>query len=168
MFIILSSPQQPRNIFIACFKVNHLDEPFCTQANTCAGYCKRCVDARVDKSRHTPVPGGRDFPTISFVRVILCATYLHACARDLSIYLLTTGVILRRRAAIKPRRAEFTVTGSNSFVLLISLLLSFFAFLLPSFPLSLALLLGAGLTELYGQSHGIVDWLDPMIDGALA
>lgn len=36
-------------------------------------------------------------------------------ARDLSIYLLTTGVILRRRTAIKPRRAEFTVTGSNSF-----------------------------------------------------
>lgn len=52
---------------------------------------------------------------------------LHACARDLSIYLLTTGVILRRRTAIKPR-AEFTVTGSNSF--------SFSLFLSPFFLLS--------------------------------
>lgn len=36
---------------------------------------------------------------------------LRAWTRDLSIYLLTTGVIPRRRTAIKPRRAEFTVMG---------------------------------------------------------
>lgn len=48
------------------------------------------------------------------------------------------------------------------------LTLSFLLSLLLSFPFSLVLLLDAGLTELYGQSHGIVDWLDPMIDGALA
>lgn len=36
---------------------------------------------------------------------------LRAWARDLSIYLLTTGVIPRRRTAIKQRRAEFTVMG---------------------------------------------------------
>lgn len=119
MFIILSSSQRRRSLFIVCFKAHRdPDRPFLARCTSECGLLQnggRCVDAWI--SRHTPVPGERDFPTISIVRVISCATYLHACARDLSIYLLTTGVILRRRAAIKPRRAEFTVTGSNSFVL---------------------------------------------------
>lgn len=98
------------------------------------------VRASTDKSRHTPGSEDEIFRNLdrpserNFVRRLTCMP-----ARDLSIYLLTTGVIPRRRTAIKPRRAEFTVTGSNSF--------SFSLSLLPS-PLpvhrSLAFLLARG------------------------
>lgn len=81
-------------------------------------------------------------------------------ARDLSIYLLTTGVILRRRT--RHKAAACRVHGYR-----VRLSLSLSPFHLRT-TFSLALLPGAGLTGLYGQSHGIVDWLDPMIDGALA
>lgn len=66
----------------------------------------------------------------------------HACARFKYIPACDdAGVILRRRAAIKPRRAEFTVTGSNSRFLSLSLAE------LPSLSFLVTLVLGA---ESYG------------------
>lgn len=67
--------------------------PLCTQANSLRRLLRndeRCVSARVDKSCHTPVPEGRDFPTIfdhprNFVRDLLtcmCARFKYIPAYD--------------------------------------------------------------------------------------
>lgn len=157
--------------FIYCSFQRSRSSTFYAQASTCAGYRETRNDAsalRVWINRATP-PFQRepDFPTISIVPVISRLTCMRARFKYKPVYDGGNSTSSCCHKAVACRVHGYRVQLVRSLSLSLSFSLCFSPLLIFPF-LSLTLLFGAGLTELYGQSHGIVDWLDPMIDGALA